>query len=699
MKIEQIRLENFRIYQGEVDISFDSTSSKNISLIAGKNGFGKTSFLTSLIWAFYGRMMAQVEEKYKKDIKSCGGYDNFLLSLVNNDVRNECDAKKRSDARVAVEVHLVDVLVPSIPCRRVVIRREYSLLSKSESLKILIDGDENELTKEVGYEVFINDFILPREIAKFFFFDAEKIVSLAEAKTKNELRSLSRAYSEVLGIKKYEDLKESLTSLLSRLKRRGATTLDKQRIDDLTKEEKELSRLLELCYEKQATVQDDINRLQERADHLQELLIREGNDITLDELLDLKEQKTALQQEHTAAKNELKKLIELVPLAMGTSLLESLAKQVESELTRKSGKLNREALLKELERFAGEFKTRLAQTGMDETARSSSINVLESLLKEQENTQQSREDGDILLELTQEEYREVLTTVNYVKDSFQSQFQVITKNEKNVRHKLTQVLKQIRQAEARKDNPLAIKLREEKVECTEKINALSTNKNQLSAEAGGLETRLATTRKILSELEKNAELISTDKKKYDATLVLLEKLNVLTAKIKEEKKFSLQKSVQLGLKRLMHKTDFVSDIRVNINGDIMDIDLLDNNGRVIDKDNLSKGEQQLYATALLKALVDESGINFPVFIDSPLQKFDKEHSTNVIQQFYPNVSDQVVLFPLLEKELSIAEYEQLKPNLNSVFLIENENQRSRLSQCELNNLFEKFNEQNYVHAN
>ena len=81
----------------------------------------------------------------------------------------------------------------------------------------------------------------------------------------------------------------------------------------------------------------------------------------------------------------------------------------------------------------------------------------------------------------------------------------------------------------------------------------------------------------------------------------------------------------------------------------MDIDLFDSNDQLINKESLSKGEQQLYATALLKALVDESGINFPVFIDSPLQKFDKEHSNNIIKQFYPEISSQVVLFPLLEE--------------------------------------------------
>jgi hypothetical protein len=125
---------------------------------------------------------------------------------------------KFKDASFSVEVELEDLLIPSIPCRTVSIKRAYNIKTKEETLKILIDGDENELTKDVGFEIFINDFILPREIAKFFFFDSEKIVSLAEAKSKSELRSLSKAYSEVLGIKKYEELKNNLESLLIKLR-------------------------------------------------------------------------------------------------------------------------------------------------------------------------------------------------------------------------------------------------------------------------------------------------------------------------------------------------------------------------------------------------------------------------------------------------------------------------------------------------
>ena len=166
MKIGKIKLNNFRIYKGENELNFVAKGDKNISIIAGKNGFGKTTFLTSLIWCFYGKLMTQVEDKYKKDIKNIGGYDNYLLSLLNRDIKDES-----ANSIFSVEVELEDLLIPSIPCRTVNIKRTYSLITKEETLQILIDGDENELTKDVGFEVFINDFILPREIAKFFFFE------------------------------------------------------------------------------------------------------------------------------------------------------------------------------------------------------------------------------------------------------------------------------------------------------------------------------------------------------------------------------------------------------------------------------------------------------------------------------------------------------------------------------------------------
>ena len=143
-----------------------------------------------------------------------------------------------------------------------------------------------------------------------------------------------------------------------------------------------------------------------------------------------------------------------------------------------------------------------------------------------------------------------------------------------------------------------------------------------------------------------------------------------------------------GIDVLMHKADFIHSVRIDLQNDIIEIELLDKAGEIISKEKLSKGEQQLYATAILNALVEESGIEFPVFIDSPLQKFDSIHSRNVITKFYPSVSKQVVIFPLLGKELSEDEYNVLLPNVNKVYIIENENGCSSFRKITPNKLFE-----------
>ena len=667
-----------------------------MSLIAGKNGFGKTTFLTSLIWGLYGNLMAQVEEKYKKDIKSAGGYDEYLNKLLNNSVLNAFESNEISAAKFEVQIDLVDVMIPSIPCKKVVIKRSFDYKSKKESLKILIDGQENELTKDVGYEVFINDFILPREIAKFFFFDAEKIVTLAEAKSKSELRSLSKAYSEVLGIKKYEDLKLNLNTLLTKLRRGGVSKVNKERLDELIEQERQITGLIEKNESDQRNIEEEITLYNTRLDAIQEQLIREGNAITLEQLKELKDERDQLKKDHEASKGELKKLMDIVPLVIACPRLKELVDQINKEMKIKNASLDKDALAKEFESFGNEFTSGVSDLVKDKSVATQMSKYFEQLAKARLDKLSSVNSDEILLDFDDETARSIIATYSYIQDSFKIQFEGIVKREKYIRQAVGRVQKKIREGEARKDNPLAQILRVDKNNLDEKVETLLAKKVELIEELGGLKTQHASNHKVLSEYEKNFNLVATDQKKYDVTIELLDKLNVLTARIKEEKKYSLQKSILLGLKKLMHKDDFVSNVQVRIEEDVMDIDLLDRHGKVIDKDTLSKGEQQLYATALLKALVDESGIDFPVFIDSPLQKFDKEHSSNVIQQFYPTISEQVVLFPLLEKELSITEYDQLKPNLSGVYLIDNGAEGSSIEECKINELFTKFNEQHVL---
>ena len=62
MKINYIRYHNYRCFK-DLTIKFDTTSAKNISLVMGVNGSGKTEMLFSFQWVLYGFNFKSMREK------------------------------------------------------------------------------------------------------------------------------------------------------------------------------------------------------------------------------------------------------------------------------------------------------------------------------------------------------------------------------------------------------------------------------------------------------------------------------------------------------------------------------------------------------------------------------------------------------------------------------------------------------------
>ena len=660
MIIKNIKISNFRSYFGLTSIDFNVVPDKNITLISGKNGFGKTSFLTSLIWGFYGKLMSKVEDKYKREITGSGGYQKYIRQQFN---RNQ---KKEDDLRV--EITISDVMIPSIPCENITIIRTFNVTSSKENLEILIDGDYNELTKKVGYETFINDFILPREIAKFFFFDSEKIVSLAEAKTKDELKSLSSAYSEVLGLKKYDDLKHGLKSLVSTLKRRGVKDTDLKKLNALIKESQSLKKEIDFNSETNDDTNVQIESLKIKSDILQEKLIREGATISLNDFKDLKTLYSEKQLEIKEVRKKLSDVLEFIPFMLSGSIFEKLIKQVNKEMSSGLAQLN--------EQTVEELNVVLKKVLKDSSKEVANRYVQE--FNSELNKFGKENKTGFLLDYTDESYRAILALDNNIKNSLKSRYTEIIKKEKDLRFELNKILKKTRSYENKNTNPLNEKYRAEKFEIDSQIEKLLVKKGELNQVKMDLVAKSTILNKQISELENKEKLIGEDRKKLAVTLEVLEKIETITNKIKIEKKHSLERSILLGMNSLMHKVDFIEKVRIELYDDYLDINLVDKDDNLIDKESLSKGEQQLYATSILKSLVEESGISFPIFVDSPLQKFDKDHSKNIIKKFYPSISKQVVLLPLLEKELTFDEFKMMESNVSALYKIINKNGNSKI---------------------
>ena len=655
MIVKSIQITNFRSYFGVNNIDFKSNVNKNITLISGKNGFGKTSFLTALIWGFYGKLMSKVEKKYKTEIHNAGGYTKFMNQQFNR--------SQKKDNFIRVVIKISEIMIPSMPCENITIMRTFNVLDSKESLEILIDGDSNELTEKIGFETFINDFVLPREIAKFFFFDSEKIVSLAEAKTKEELKSLSRAYSEVLGLKKYDDLKLGLRSLASSIKRRGVKDGALNVLNDLIEQQSSFLRELDFHEERIADTISQIEQNKINSDSLQEKLIREGASISLSEFKSLKREYDTKLEEAKVVRKEVNELLEFIPFMISGKLFQKLIAQVVKEL-KEGVTLSDDAIFK----ITGAIKRVL---------RGDSEKYLDKIHKEIKRISENTGKG-ILLDFSDESFRKILAVNDNIKNSMSARHKLIVDREKTLRFELNKILKKIKSYENKNTNPLNEKFREEKRLVDQNIEGLFVKKGELTQNVLSVRSKLSVLSKQISELENKQKLIGDDRKKLEITEDVLSKIEKITKKIKTEKKHSLERSILLGMNSLMHKSNFIEKVEIDLYDDYLDINLIDSDGEVIDKESLSKGEQQLYATSILKSLVEESGISFPIFVDSPLQKFDRDHSKNIIKKFYPTISKQVVLLPLLEKELTFDEFKLMEGNISALYKIINSKGNSKI---------------------
>lgn len=682
MFIEKVMIENFRVYHGVNALSFSINPKKNVSIVSGNNGYGKTSFLTSLVWCMYGKLMVDVDERYRREIYESGGYKKYCEKILNL-------FAAKSETAFSVSLKITKLLIPSIPCDYVQVTRTYNTSNHQENIEILIDGKPNELTKDVGPEIFINDFILPKEIAKFFFFDAEKIVSLAEMRTTDEKRTLSKAYAEVLGIKKYLDLKDNLENLRIRLKKNSPSGNDREKLEKLRKQLDQQNRLIEHIEKGVIEKTEELNTKKSKSDKLQEQLIREGTSLTLNDLKDYKQMKDHLGEEIAKIRNKFKDLVELAPFAIAAQKLMLVKKQLDIEREEDDRVASEAFLNKKVSTIRKALKKSRKQLALNASREKQLVEIItEALLSDKAKNHKT------LLDFSTQQQNRFLAIYDNLKNSYSRNFKELVADYKKKQSSYLIIIRKLQDAESKESDPVIKAIREDKVRVDLEVKELENELIELQAKKLNLQNEHNNILRQISELTKKADVEDIDKEKDRTAARLISELDDFIYNLKIKKKGSLESNILKELNRLMHKGAFVNRVEVIIEGEIIDIELYDNQSKLIDKEGLSKGEQQLYATALLRALVSESNITFPVFIDSPLQKFDKKHAKNIIKDFYPKVSSQVILFPLLDKELNENEYSWLLPKVGDAYLIDHlGNYQSKFRAVAPSKIFEEYHSQ------
>src|SRR5690554_5175504 len=130
MKFSNIKINNFRQYYNAVNIDLTTDTDQNIVIIGGRNGYGKTNFLLSIVWCLYGEKISQIDDNFKKEIQKEKNYSSFMQQSINWTAKRE-----------GIDTFSVSILVEEIELP------EISKLS-SNSDKVLITRSRNTSTTE-----------------------------------------------------------------------------------------------------------------------------------------------------------------------------------------------------------------------------------------------------------------------------------------------------------------------------------------------------------------------------------------------------------------------------------------------------------------------------------------------------------------------------------------------------------------------
>lgn len=184
MLLESIKLENFRQFRNEYIEFAQGADGKNVTIIIGDNGTGKTTFAQAFFWCLYGE--TEFSDK------------NMINKLVASDM------KPGQKEKVQVTLKLTHGNVSYTLMREQVYSKDYSNRIKGDNtiFDIAIKDSKGNTTyvKKTLCEGEVNS-ILPKELSKYFFFDGERIEKMSkDISTGKKATDFAEAVKGLLGL-------------------------------------------------------------------------------------------------------------------------------------------------------------------------------------------------------------------------------------------------------------------------------------------------------------------------------------------------------------------------------------------------------------------------------------------------------------------------------------------------------------------
>lgn len=256
MKIKEIELSDWRCYPGRQKVMFSTDHNKPLTTIWGTNGSGKTTVLNAILWAMWNEFSADFQEN---------------AALVNKTKLSQTNVGETAESYVEIKF---EHRKSKFTLRRTYCERrnaDDSVEKVSDSTKLVeIDETGESYVRQDSIAFAYIDEILPKLLAKYFFFNGEHFVtSLRDTAGKKEF---GRSVQRVLGLTKYDRALKHCDEGLKRLLGDVGQFEDDAQLNSLLIDKHDRDQLLESLLSRELDFKRQIDLSRERVAEIDALL-------------------------------------------------------------------------------------------------------------------------------------------------------------------------------------------------------------------------------------------------------------------------------------------------------------------------------------------------------------------------------------------------------------------------------------------
>lgn len=661
MLLKKIIFNNYKTFYGHQEIDFyipkeAREEGKNIILVGGLNGTGKTTILKAILYVLFGKRGISDSE-----------HERLFSNVINNTFFNE--GGNESSVSLIIETDSGEEW--NLIVRWYFDRHSKRLVHEERELYIRKPGiraKKHALIENIEvYNKFI-DRIIPYHAAPFFIFDGEEIKEIILRQNSKEMKD---AIHKITGMETHTQLINDLIGLNQSLERKLINSVDNRKLEKYKDELAKLEKEIKEHENRRIEITKVLNKLNDELDELKEKRNKKISQNSSSRETLIKKQ-TKIETELQLAKNEFniwyKENIINILLA---EKIKRLKHQINIEKEIKRNRILEETALKPYKSFINQLLSKKIEPPLSEKQLEQLINFGQEIWKQQNNINTNKYDN--VKEIHDLSSKEEQFLLNYPIKDKNYIVKLLNKIE-NLENEVQVLEEHVRSAPETVD----IEVENKKIDMiTKKIGAETLKLNSLQRKIRKLKddksdiqnklTRLSSKVTNLDDVKKQHELLN---KTLSAMKKYIEESTTMKAQFIQEEFSSI-------LNKLFRKEDEFGKIEFDI--DTYTIRLFNDKMQEISIQDRSAGEMQMISSSLIWALTKVSDLSLPIVVDTPLGRLDSEHRNHLIKHYYKEISEQVIILST-DTEITDEYIELMNENSYKQFLLDydEENKYTRI---------------------